>query len=104
MKILTTTLAAALLMSTSVMAESAPAGGPTIDGGVKIDLNADANIAAGIGNESKAAQELGNINDGNISGGVDEVENYTGNIAAGIGNKSCASQKIGSIGGKGDDC
>lgn len=103
MKFFTVLLASTALMAGAAQADEAPAG-PTIDGGVEMTINADGDIAAGIGKDSSASQELGNINSGKISGNVTETENATGDIAAGIGDDSCASQKIGSIGGKGSDC
>lgn len=103
MKLLATLLTTAVFMAATAHAEEAPEG-PTIDGGVEMTINSDGEIAAGIGKDSSASQELGNINAGNISGNITETENATGNIAAGIGDDSCASQKVGSIGGKGSDC
>lgn len=96
--------AIAALAFGSAQAEDAPSDGPTISGGVQLNEAATDDIAAGIGNESKASQEIGNINSGKITGDVEVGGEATNDISAGIGNKSCASQKIGSIGGKGSDC
>lgn len=88
----------------AALAESAPNGGPTISGGVEIDVQAADDIAAAVGNKATAAQELGNINAGDIQGDAQIGVMADDDISAAVGNESCASQKIGSIGGAGSDC
>lgn len=93
-----------LALAGAAWAEEAPSDGPTIDGGVELNVEAAEDISAAIGNESTASQEIGDINSGNITGDVEEAVSAEGDISAAIGNKACSSQKVGSIGGKGSDC
>lgn len=64
-------LAVSVLSATSVIAQDAPSGGPTIDGGVELNVEAGGDISAAIGEESTASQELGDINAGNITGDIE---------------------------------
>ena len=94
----------ALAFASAAWAEDAPTDGPTINGGVQLNVEAAEDISAAIGNESTASQELGDINSGNITGDVEDTVAADQDISAAIGNKACSSQKVGSIGGKGSDC
>ena len=69
MKTFLAVVAASALSIGSAMAED-PNNGPTISGGVQLNEAATDDIAAGIGEESKASQEIGNINSGTITGDV----------------------------------
>ena len=96
--------ASTMLVAGAALAEDAPADGPTIDGGVQMNVEAAEDISAAVGNESSASQELGNINAGTMDGDVEMGIAADEDISAAVGNKSCASQKVGSIGGDGSDC
>ena len=93
-----------LALANVAWAADAPSDGPTINGGVELNVEAGQDISAAIGNEATASQELGDINSGNITGDIEDTVVADEDISAAIGNKSCASQKVGSIGGKGSDC
>lgn len=103
MKLITLASILTLGLSGAAFAADAP-DGPTINGGVQMNVEAAEDISAAIGNESTASQELGNINSGNITGDIEMGVAADQDISAAIGNKACASQKVGSIGGKGSDC
>ncbi|MGB1539703.1 MAG: hypothetical protein ACPG80_01975 [Rickettsiales bacterium] len=103
MKLFVAMTASAMLFAGAALAEDAP-GGPKIKGGVEMNIEAGEDISAAVGNKSTAAQELGDINAGDITGDVEMGIAADGDIAAAVGNESCASQKVGSIGGEGSDC
>lgn len=77
---------------------SAYAQDPTIEGAVEINVEAAENVAAAIGNESSATQEIGAIDSGNIEGETEIGIVANENVSAAIGNKACTDQKIGTIG------
>lgn len=100
------TLFTALTMAAGLISFSATAqdatDGPSISGGVQMEVTATDDVAASIGNESKATQEMGAIDSGDIKGDTTMVVTGTNDVSASIGNKSCSDQKIGTIGAKND--
>lgn len=96
-KIVATSL---LVLSASAFAQGA---GPSIDGEVKMKIEALQNLNAAVGNESSASQAIGAIESGNIKGGIDMVISAEQNLNAAVGNKACSDQQIGTI-GKGSSC
>ena len=74
--------------------------GPTIDGGVQLNVQAQEDINAAVGNEAVATQELGSIESGTMTGDIEMEVEATGDINAAVGNKSCADQAVGAIGHK----
>ena len=72
--------------------------GPTIEGGVQLNISAEENVSAAIGNQSSATQEIGSIDSGNIAGDTEIAVEAAQNVSAAIGNKACSDQKIGTIG------
>ena len=84
------------LLSPFVLADD----GPTIDGGVEMNVAADGDINAAVGNEAMASQELGSIESGTMTGDIEIGVQASGDINAAVGNKSCADQAVGAIGHK----
>lgn len=74
--------------------------GPTIEGGIQMNIQAAEDINAAVGNESEASQAIGAIESGEIVGDIEMGVTADGDINAAVGNKSCADQQIGSIGKK----
>lgn len=72
--------------------------GPTIEGGVQLNISAEENVSAAIGNQSSATQEIGSIDSGTIAGDTEIAVEAAQNVSAAIGNKACSDQKIGTIG------
>ena len=90
-----TTLAFALASFTAVAQDST---GPTIEGGVEMNISAEQDVSAAIGNQSSATQEIGAIDSGTIEGNTEMAIEAAEDVSAAIGNKSCSDQKIGTIG------
>lgn len=88
------------LLSPLVLADDGPTDGPTISGGVQLNVQAQEDINAAVGNEAVATQELGSIESGSMTGDVEMDVEATGDINAAVGNKSCADQAVGTIGHK----
>ncbi len=74
--------------------------GPTVDGAVQMNIAAEGDIDAAVGNEANATQALGSIQSGNLVGDVELGIQASGDINAAVGNESCADQQIGTIGEK----
>ncbi len=74
--------------------------GPTIEGGVEMNISAEGNINAAVGNEAMSSQSIGAIESGNIEGDTEIGVQASGDINAAVGNKSCADQQVGTIGKK----
>ncbi len=87
-------LATAMLFSIG----SSYAQDPTIEGGVELNISAEQDVSAAIGNESSATQEIGAIDSGNIEGNTAITIEAAEDVSAAIGNKACSDQKIGTIG------
>lgn len=93
-------LVAVSFMASPVFAADAPATGePNIDGAIQLNVQAGEDVAAAIGNESEADQELGNIDSGNVTGDIEDTVVADQDVSAAIGNESTAKQKVGTIGG-----
>ena len=92
-------LIALSLVSISALAQQ----GPTIEGGVQMNVEAAQNLNAAVGNESSASQSIGAIESGKIKGDVEMTISAEENLNAAVGNKSCADQQIGTI-GKASSC
>lgn len=89
------------MIAGNAFAQSAGAtSGPTINGGVQMNVEAADDISAAIGNEAKSTQELGAIDSGSITGDTEMSVQAADDISAAIGNESCSDQKIGTIGAK----
>jgi len=99
-KLLTASVLGLALMSFSAMAADDDKG-PTIEGGVQMNISAEQDVSAAIGNESSATQEIGAIDTGTISGDTEIAVEAAEDVSAAIGNKACSDQKIGTIGAKG---
>lgn len=84
---------------TPALADDSATSGPKIDGTVELTVTADQDVDAAIGNESKATQELGDIDSGTVDGNITSTIQAGEDVSASIGNKSCTDQKIGTIGG-----
>jgi len=97
-KIFTATIMGMAFMSFAAFADDSD--GPTIDGAVEQTITATDDIAAAIGDESSATQEIGTIDSGNLEGEIAQTVIATDDIAASIGEKTCVDQKIGTIGSK----
>lgn len=93
-----TTLALALASFSAVAQDSSS--GPTIEGGVEMNISAEQDVSAAIGNKSSATQEIGAIDSGSIEGNTEMAVEAAEDVSAAIGNKSCSDQKIGTIGAK----
>ncbi len=74
--------------------------GPTIEGGVQMNISAEQDVSAAIGNKSSATQEIGAIDSGTIEGDTEIAVEAAEDVSAAIGNKACSDQKIGTIGAK----
>lgn len=85
------------LMSFAVVAQDSSSG-PTIEGGVEMNISAEQDVSAAIGNQSSATQEIGAIDSGSIEGNTEIAVEAAEDVSAAIGNKSCSDQKIGTIG------
>lgn len=96
-------LAASVLALTmaSFGAQADDSDGPTIEGGVQLNISAEQDVSAAIGNKSSATQEIGSIDSGTIEGDTEIAVEAAEDVSAAIGNKSCSDQKIGTIGAKG---
>ena len=93
-------LAVSFFIATPVVAEEAPADGPTIKGGVQLNTTANQDVSAAIGNEAETDQQVGDIDSGTISGDIEDTTIANEDVTAAIGNKSTAKQKVGTIGGQ----
>ena len=95
-------LAAALGLSFGSFAATAQDAteGPKIEGGVEMNISAEQDVSAAIGNESSATQEIGAIDSGSIEGNTEMAVEAAEDVSAAIGNKACSDQKIGTIGAK----
>lgn len=85
----------------SALAQSATSG-PTIDGGVELNVTADQDVSAAIGDGADSTQEIGSIDSGNITGDIEETVQAAEDVSASIGKDSCSDQKIGTIGASAD--
>ncbi len=74
--------------------------GPQIEGGVEMNISAEQDVSAAIGNQSSATQEIGAIDSGSIEGNTEMAVEAAEDVSAAIGNKACSDQKIGTIGAK----
>ena len=92
--------AAALFVAPQAYADDAPGTGPSVKGGIQMNVEAAQDVAAAVGNEAEADQELGNIDSGNIVGDVEMGISAEEDVAAAVGNESTAKQKVGTIGGQ----
>jgi len=92
-----------LALSAGVHAQTAAPAGPTITGGVEMNIESAQNLNAAVGNESSASQSVGAIESGTIKGDVELGISAEENLNAAVGNKSCADQQIGTI-GKASSC
>ena len=97
-KLLTASVLSLSLMSFSAIA--ADDDGPTIEGGVQMNISAEQDVSAAIGESSSATQEIGAIDSGTISGDTEILVEAAEDVSAAIGDKACSDQKIGTIGAK----
>ncbi|MDV7338442.1 hypothetical protein RYZ26_02455 [Terasakiella sp. A23] len=97
MKLFAASALALSLVSFSAIAQDE---GPTIEGGVQLNISAEEDVSAAIGNKSSATQEIGAIDSGTIEGDTEIAVEAAQDVSAAIGNKSCSDQKIGTIGAK----
>lgn len=74
--------------------------GPTIEGGIQMNVEAAEDINAAVGNEARASQAVGAIESGNIVGDIEMGISAEQDINAAVGNDSCADQQVGTIGKK----
>ena len=74
--------------------------GPTIEGGVEMNISAEGNINAAVGNEAMSSHSIGAFDSRNIDGATEIRVQAAGDINAAVGNKSCADQQVGTIGKK----
>ena len=91
-------LIASVLLAPFVVAQDSE--GPTIEGGIQMNIQAAEDINAAVGNEAMASQAIGAIESGEIVGDIEMGVTADQDINAAVGNKSCADQQIGSIGKK----
>ena len=98
-KILSLSILGLSLVSFSALAQDTSTG-PTIEGGVEMNISAEQDVSAAIGNKSSATQEIGAIDSGSIEGNTEMAVEAAEDVSAAIGNKSCSDQKIGTIGAK----
>ena len=74
--------------------------GPTIEGGIQMNVEAAEDINAAVGNDARASQAVGAIESGNIVGDIEMGISAEQDINAAVGNDSCADQEVGTIGKK----
>ncbi len=98
-----TITAIGFLAAGSALAEGGPKIGGNAEIGVKNMGKVSENVAAGVGQNSSATQDLLSVKSGEVGGNVKmEVSNMgkiEKNVAAGVGANSKACQSVGSIGG-----
>ena len=87
-----------VLVAPWIMAQDSD--GPTIEGGVQMNISAEGDINAAVGNEANASQSVGAIESGNIVGDIEMGVEGAGDINAAVGNECCADQQVGTIGKK----
>lgn len=100
-KILAASVLGLTMVSFAAFAADETTDGPNIEGGVQLNISAEQDVSAAIGNQSSATQEIGAIDSGTIAGDTEIAVEAAEDVSAAIGNKACSDQKIGTIGAKG---